>query len=124
MSKSEAPHPKKSSGRSKVKGKQDPDVQASPVEIFDATDPGDATQRNYRYQHTYCVMLLVSGKLRLRPYVAIWCEQHEDCLSERCDNTFDAYHIKTSRPENFAMKSTNLTLCKTNGRFAALVEHH
>lgn len=119
--KSEASQPKNSSGRSKVKGNKNPDVKASPVDAFDATDPGDSTQRNYRYQHTYCVMLLVSGKLGLRPYVAIWCEQHEDCLAERNDKTFDAYQIKTSRPENGAWKLNNLDLVKAIGRFAGLV---
>jgi hypothetical protein len=120
MSKSEFLRPKKS--KAKANGKQKPDAKASPVDVFDATDPGDATQRNYRYQHTYCVMLLVSGKLGLRPYVTIWCEQHEDCLAERSDKTFDAYQIKTSRPENGAWKLNNLDLMKTIGRFVELVE--
>lgn len=119
MSKPEASQPKKSGGRSKVK--PNPGVSGSPVDVFDVNDPGDATQRNYRYQHTYCVMLLVSGKLGLRPYVAIWCEQHEDCLAERDDKRFDAYQIKTSRPENGAWRLNNLDLIKAIGRFAGLV---
>jgi hypothetical protein len=124
MSKSEFSSSQKSNAKAKPKAKpnQQLDTKVSPVDVFDASDPGDATQRNYRYQHAYCVMLLVSGKLGLRPYVAIWCEQHEDCLAERSDKTFDAYQIKTSRPENGAWKLNNLALVKTIGRFVELVE--
>src|ERR1700676_1490749 len=96
----------------KAKLNQQLNAQVSPVDVFDSTDPGDATLRNYRYKHTYCVMLLVSGKLEKHPYVAIWCEQHEDCLAERTDKTFDAYQIKTSRPENGAWKLNSLELMK------------
>jgi hypothetical protein len=106
----------------KAKLNQQLNAQVSPVDVFDSTDPGDATLRNYRYQHTYCVMLLVSGKLEKHPYVAIWCEQHEDCLAERTDKTFDAYQIKTSRPENGAWKLNSLELMKTIGRFVELVQ--
>jgi hypothetical protein len=110
-----------SQSKAKAKSRAKPNQQPSPVDVFDATDPGDATQRNYRYQHAYSVMLLVGGKLGLRQYVAIWCEQHEDCLAERSDKTFDAYQIKTSRPENGAWKLSNLELIKTIGRFVELV---
>jgi Cap4 dsDNA endonuclease len=120
MSDTEATQPQALNGKAK-KGKKNPPAQISPVDVFDATDPGDTTQRNFRYQHTYCVMLLVSGKLGLRPYVAIWCEQHEDCLAERNDAKFDAYQIKTSRPENGAWRLNDLELIKTIGRFAGLV---
>ena len=76
----------------------------TPVESRDTRDPGDTTQRNFRYQHAYGVMLLVAAKLGLRPYVALWCEQHEDYLAERSDKKFDAYQIKTSGPENGAWR--------------------
>ncbi|WP_426538348.1 dsDNA nuclease domain-containing protein [Bradyrhizobium sp. McL0615] len=67
-------------------------------------------------------MLLVSGKLKLRPYLAIWCEHHEDYLAERDDKKFDAYQIKTSRPESGAWKLNDLGLIKTIGRFVELVD--
>src|ERR1700759_3235223 len=102
---------------SKTKARRQRSEALSPVEAFDATDPGDATQRNFRYQHAYGVMLLVSGKLGLRPYVAVWCEQHEDYLAERNDNKFDAYQVKTSRPESGAWRLNDLGLIKTIGRF-------
>src|SRR5262245_24082235 len=63
------------------------------------SDPGDATARNFRYQHAYGVVLIAAARRGIRPYVAIWCEHHEDLLAERTDGVFDGYQIKTSRPE-------------------------
>src|SRR5438105_15210810 len=97
----------------KTKPRRQPAREPSPVDAFDTTDPGDATQQNFRYQHAYGVMLLVSGKLGLRPYVTIWCEHHEDYLDERNDKKFDAYQIKTSKPENGARIPRDLALIKT-----------
>ncbi|WFU34874.1 dsDNA nuclease domain-containing protein [Bradyrhizobium brasilense] len=93
----------------------------TPIDVFNDSDPGDATQRNFRYQHAFGVILLVAGKMGNRPYVAIWCEQHEDLLAERSDGTFDGYQIKTSRPENGPWKLNDLELIKTIGRFTGLV---
>ena len=38
-------------------------VSPSPVEARDEKDPGDAVVRNFRYQHSYGVMLAVAGRL-------------------------------------------------------------
>lgn len=70
-----------------------------PAEILDETDPGDETQRNFRYQHAYGVILLIAGAASVEPYSAVWCEHHEDVLAERVDGSYDAYQIKTRQPE-------------------------
>ncbi|WP_315727593.1 dsDNA nuclease domain-containing protein [Bradyrhizobium sp. SZCCHNS2015] len=111
-----------SNPRASSKRKLAPISPPTPVDVFDDNDPGDATQRNFRYQHAYGVILLVAGKLGLRPYVSIWCEQHEDLLAERSDRKFDGYQIKTSRPENGPWKLNDLELIKTIGRFTELVQ--
>ena len=98
-----------------------PGPNSDPSEVRNTSDPGDATGRNYRYQHAYGVMLMVAAKRRERPYVAIWCEHHEDVLAQRHDNVFDAYQIKTSRPERGAWKLTDGELSKSIGRFVDLV---
>jgi len=121
MSKSNSPNDH-TSKKPSIKKKRKPSSLPTPVDVFDDGDPGDATQRNFRYQHAFGVILLVAGKLGNRPYVAIWCEQHEDYLAERSDRTFDGYQIKTSRPENGAWKLNNLDLKKSIGRFAELVQ--
>jgi hypothetical protein len=93
----------------------------SPATVRDIYDPGDATQRNFRYQHAVAVMLLLAARRGVRPYVAIWCEHYEDVLAERTDGRFDGYQVKTSRPENGAWRVTDEDFVKSIGRFADLV---
>ena len=81
----------------------------------DTDDPGDATHRNFRYQHAYGAILLAAGHRGDKPYVAIWCEHHEDLLAERSDGKYDGYQIKTSRPENGAWKMNSSDLVKSIG---------
>lgn len=94
---------------------------ADPARVRNSTDPGDTTGRNFRYQHAYGVVLLVAAKRGLRPYVAIWCEHHEDFLAERNDGLFDGYQIKTSRPELGAWTLRDGELINAIGRFVDLV---
>lgn len=102
--------------------KEDPKpVVDDPKVVRDLSDPGDATVQNFRYQHAFGVMLMVAAKRGVRPYVAIWCEHHEDLLAERQDEVFDAYQIKTSRPERGAWRLTDGELTKSIGRFIDLV---
>jgi len=86
------------------------------------SDGGDTTSRNYRYQHAYGVMLLASAKCGKRPYVAIWCEHHEDFLAEREDGRFNGYQIKTSKPEAGPWKLNDPDFVLTIGRFVDLVQ--
>lgn len=97
-------------------------VVADPTRRRNTTDPGDATSRNYRYQHAYGIIIMVAADRGVRPYVAIWCEHHEDFLAQRSDDVFDGYQIKTSRPESGAWKLTDGELTKSIGRFLDLVE--
>jgi hypothetical protein len=71
----------------------------NPADVAAIGDPGDETQRNFRYQHAYGSILLIAAATGINPYDAIWCEHHEDLLAERTDSTYDAYQVKTRRPE-------------------------
>lgn len=62
-------------------------------------DPGDETQRNFRYQHAYGVILLISIGRGSLPYSYIWCEFYEDFLCERNNGQIDVYQVKTRKPE-------------------------
>ena len=93
---------------------------ASPAEVRDHTDPGDETQRNFRYQHAYGVILLVGAASGGLPYVSIWCEHHEDFLAERADGLYDAYQIKTGKPEDGAWVWTRAALRDSVSRFVRL----
>jgi hypothetical protein len=95
-------------------------TEASPA-VIPSNDPGDATERNYRYQHTYGVILLLAARRGTKPYVAVFCEHHEDLLCERSDSRFDGYQIKTSRPELGAWTLRDREMVKSIGRFVDLV---
>ena len=97
-----------------------PPRPASPANRLDLIDPGDETQRNFRYQHAYGVILLVSASTNLRDYVAIWCEHHEDFLAERLSGTFHAYQIKTRQPEDGPWKLNDGPLRDSLKRFVRL----
>ena len=71
----------------------------SPIESRDLSDPGDEVLRKFRYQHAYGVILLAGMATGRLAYKALWCEQHEDFLAELMDGFFDAYQIKTRKPE-------------------------
>lgn len=94
---------------------------ASPIAVRNLKDPGDATARNYRYQHSYGVILLVAAKCGDRPYLALWCEHHEDFLAERTDGRFDAYQVKTSKPELGPWTMADREVIASIGRFVDLV---
>jgi hypothetical protein len=86
-----------------------------------STDPGDETERNFRYQHQYGVVLLAAVRRGVLDYPSIFCEHHEDFLCERRDGLFDGYQIKTSRPEGGAWTLTSAALVKSIGRFVELL---
>ena len=71
----------------------------SPVDTVNVADPGDAVQRNFRYQHAYGVVLLLGAATGKLDYKAVWCEQQEDLLGEVDGRLFDAYQVKTQKPE-------------------------
>jgi hypothetical protein len=57
---------------------------------------------------------------KVRPYRAIWCEQHEDLLAERDDDTFDAVQVKTRKSENGSWNITDEAFAKSITRFVDL----
>ena len=92
----------------------------SPIEIRNQTDPGDETSRRDRYQFGYGGILLVGSLRGDLDYKAIWCEQHEDFLGEVSENLFDAYQVKTRKPELGAWKLSDDELTKSIDRFVKL----
>lgn len=75
------------------------DLHSTPVETPSDDTSGEDTERNYRYQHAYGVILLVgivSNNLR---YDSIYAEHHEDFICERSDQLIDGFQVKTRKPE-------------------------
>lgn len=89
----------------------------TPTARLDQSDPGDETIRNYQYQAGYGVVILVACATGALDYQAIWCEQHEDLLGEVTETLFDAYQIKTRKPERGAWKSSDAEFVKSIKRF-------
>jgi hypothetical protein len=93
----------------------------TPIEQHNTEDPGDATQRNYRYQYAYGVVLLVASVTKKKDYQAIWCEQQEDFLCEIEDGrTFDAVQVKTQQPESGYWQTNSAAFVNSIGRFVEL----
>jgi len=92
-----------------------------PTEQRNSDDPGDATQRNYRYQYAFGVVLLVAAVTKKKDYRAIWCEQHEDFLCEiESGEMFDAVQVKTQQPESGYWQTNSEAFVKSIKRFVEL----
>lgn len=95
----------------------------TPLSLPDHADPGDETQARFRYQHAYGAMLAL-GSLRSSSstlYTAIHCEQLEDLLAETVEGTFDAYQLKTRKPEQGPWRIREESFLGSVRRF---VRHH
>jgi hypothetical protein len=84
-------------------------------------DPGDETQRAYRYQHSYGVILLLKAARELGTSGVLWCEHHEDYLLQKGEHAFRAFQIKTRTPENGAWRMLDAGMVRSIGRFAELL---
>ena len=90
----------------------------NPVEIRDASDPGDQVLRKFEYQHAYGVIL--STRMILEPSwdcKALWCEHHEDLLVEFNNGKYAAYQIKTKKAETGYWKISDASFVKSIKRF-------
>lgn len=74
--------------------------QPSPIAQLPTQDIGAETLRNFCYQSAYAVVLLVAAAAGKKNYIAVWCEQEDDVLAQIDDKFFDAYQVKTRKPEN------------------------
>lgn len=91
-----------------------------PLQVPD-NDPGDETQRNFRYQSAFGVLLLLAGFTDKQPYSTIYCEHHEDLLCQRADDTYDAWQIKTRQAEHGYWQLNHEPLKKSIKRFTELI---
>ncbi|HWQ92666.1 MAG TPA: dsDNA nuclease domain-containing protein [Clostridia bacterium] len=95
-------------------------VEATPIITVAEADHGAETARNYRYQAAYSVILLIgaaAGRLDLK---SVWCEQHDDILAQINERLFDAYQVKTQRPERGAWELTDEPFVKSLKTFLKL----
>ncbi len=75
------------------------DAYRNPIDLLPDNQTGQDTERNYRYQHAYGVILLLGAVSNRLPYLSIYAEHHEDFICERSDSLVDGFQIKTRKPE-------------------------
>lgn len=96
------------------------DTLLNPIDVPPNDTTGSDTERNFRYQHAYGVILLIGAACRKNPYISIYAEHHEDLLCERLDNLFDGYQIKTRKPEEGLWDLSDDAVKKSIKRFVEL----
>ncbi|MFC3750098.1 dsDNA nuclease domain-containing protein [Paenibacillus sp. GCM10012306] len=83
-------------------------------------DPGDETQKRFRYQHTFTVLISIqmfAGKI---PYKELYCEHHEDILAVREDGKYDGLQIKTRQVTDGLFELRDAAIKKSLLRFIKL----
>jgi hypothetical protein len=90
----------------------------TPADTLDRLDIGDDIQLRFRYQHAYGVILLVGSITNKKPYLAIWCEHHDDFLAEKDNGQFDSFQVKTRAVGRSPWKLNDESFVKAINKFA------
>ena len=96
------------------------DTFPGPIDTPSDDTTGSDTERNYRYQHAYGVILLIGSAMNQLPYIAIYAEHHEDFICERLDGKVDGYQIKTRDPKDGEWTLSHEPIKKSIKRFVDL----
>lgn len=95
-------------------------VSPSPDQIISEEDAGDEVQKRFKYQHTYGAIIAIEMYSENLKYKEILCEQHEDILGVREDDTYDGIQIKTRQLSDGPFELTDEAIGKTLKRFVGL----
>lgn len=95
-------------------------ARIAPDKTLSATDPGDDTQRRYRYQAVYAAIISLDLLDEESEFEEIFCEQHEDTLVKKKDGTFIGIQVKTRAPGRELFKSNDESVIKSLKRFVEL----
>ncbi|MFK4435442.1 dsDNA nuclease domain-containing protein [Paenibacillus sp. RC21] len=96
--------------------------ESFPHEVLSETDPGDETQKRFRYQHTYTALVafqMYNGNL---PYKELFCEHHEDILAVKEDGTYHGIQIKTRQITDGAFEIGDSAVINSLTRFVRLLK--
>ena len=92
----------------------------TPENLLDRDDPGDDTQRRFRYQATYAALKALA-MLEEEPEIAyIFCEHWEDILVKRSDGQFVGIQIKTRATGKDPFKTNDEDIVNSLKRFIRL----
>jgi hypothetical protein len=95
-------------------------IRTSPDNQIDKGDPGDDTQRRFRYQATYAALMSLS-MLEDEPEVScLFCEHWEDVLVKHTDGLFIGIQIKTRAMGKDPFKANDEEVINSLRRFIHL----
>ncbi len=95
----------------------DADLVVTPSDTLDTTDPGDDTQRRYRYQAAYAAIVSLALLDEESEFEEIFCEHREDTLVRKKDGTYIGIQVKTRAPGRDLFKSTDDQILNALKRF-------
>ncbi len=91
-----------------------------PSEVLDDSDPGDETQRRFRYQAARAALLALEIFNEKAGIEEVYCEQQEDILVEKTDHSFIGVQVKTRKVGLGPFKATDDDVVKTLAQFVQL----
>jgi hypothetical protein len=92
----------------------------TPESVLSNDDPGDDTQRRFRYQATYAAIVALSLLDEKSEADYIFCEHHEDILVKHKDGTFVGIQVKTRIVHKGPYKAGDEAIIKSLKRFIKL----
>src|SRR5262245_32648194 len=92
-------------------------MNSSPATVLNASDPGDETQRRYRYQHVKTAHYLLALFDDTEGAEEVFCEHHEDVLIRYHSGQFRAVQIKRREDGKVPLKANDDELTKSIIRF-------
>jgi Cap4 dsDNA endonuclease len=95
-------------------------MDSSPEKALNEDDPGDDTQRRYRYQATAAAIWSLALYDEAAGLEAIYCEHHEDVLFHKKGDRFIGTQVKTKLDELGPHKSTDEEVLRSLKRFVHL----
>jgi hypothetical protein len=92
----------------------------TPESVLSNDDPGDDTQRRFRYQATYAAIISLSLLEENSNTDCLFCEHHEDVLIKQKDGTFVGIQIKTRLDSKSPYKAGDEPVINSLKRFIKL----
>lgn len=92
-------------------------LPATPLTTLDSSDPGDETQRRFRYQASHAALLSLGLVDPTSEIEEMFCEQHEDTLLRRRDGKYVGVQTKTRDYGRPQYKATDDEIVEAIARF-------
>lgn len=92
-------------------------VTPSPANTLSLTDPGDDTQRRYRYQAFYAALISLELLIEDTEFEEVFCEHHEDTLIKKKNGKFVGIQVKTRQPGRDPFKADEEQIINSLCRF-------